>query len=132
MSQSLFWFLYRNTMLSQNRSGNNASSFLIRCVQYRINWFLSFSATSFYQCLKPVSNCSLTSLVMPCYIWQLWVINPGNMPKKAPTATYQSSLSYHGSAVNVLRFSPSGECSCMFFKLFSFVLERFHTMRTAG
>ncbi|XXG60792.1 hypothetical protein AAC387_Pa04g2617 [Persea americana] len=40
---------------------------------------------------------------------KLWVINPGNMPKKAPTATYQSSLSYHGSAVNVLRFSPAGE-----------------------
>ncbi|PKI60166.1 hypothetical protein CRG98_019436 [Punica granatum] len=29
--------------------------------------------------------------------------------KKVPAASYQSSLSYHSSAVNALRFSPSGE-----------------------
>ncbi|KAK1310792.1 hypothetical protein QJS10_CPA08g01297 [Acorus calamus] len=40
---------------------------------------------------------------------KLWVINPGESQKKGPTASYQSSLSYHSSAVNVLRFSPSGD-----------------------
>ncbi|XP_030512247.2 chromatin assembly factor 1 subunit FAS2 isoform X1 [Rhodamnia argentea] len=29
--------------------------------------------------------------------------------KKGPVAVYQNSLTYHGSAVNILRFSPSGE-----------------------
>ncbi|KAL5982647.1 3-oxoacyl-[acyl-carrier-protein] synthase [Asimina triloba] len=40
---------------------------------------------------------------------QLWQISLSAAEKKSPTATYQNSLSYHGSAVNVLRFSPSGE-----------------------
>ncbi|KAL4355176.1 hypothetical protein GQ457_06G043140 [Hibiscus cannabinus] len=40
---------------------------------------------------------------------KLWVINSGQVQKKLPTASYQNSLSYHGSAVNALRFSPSGE-----------------------
>ncbi|CAI0428117.1 unnamed protein product [Linum tenue] len=40
---------------------------------------------------------------------KLWLISSGEPPKKTPTATYQNSLSYHGSAVNVLRFSPCGE-----------------------
>ncbi|KAJ8765357.1 hypothetical protein K2173_012054 [Erythroxylum novogranatense] len=39
---------------------------------------------------------------------KLWLISSGES-KKNPTASYQNSLSYHGSAVNVLRFSPSGE-----------------------
>ncbi|XP_044469281.1 chromatin assembly factor 1 subunit FAS2 isoform X2 [Mangifera indica] len=43
------------------------------------------------------------------YDIKLWLINSGEEQKKIPTATYQSSLSYHGSAVNILRFSPSGE-----------------------
>ncbi|KAF8018945.1 hypothetical protein BT93_H3742 [Corymbia citriodora subsp. variegata] len=30
-------------------------------------------------------------------------------PKKGPVAAYQNSLTYHSSAVNILRFSPSGE-----------------------
>ncbi|KAG4176054.1 hypothetical protein ERO13_A11G221000v2 [Gossypium hirsutum] len=40
---------------------------------------------------------------------KLWVINSGEVQKKIPTASYQNSLSYHGSAVNALRFSPSGD-----------------------
>ncbi|CAK9320251.1 unnamed protein product [Citrullus colocynthis] len=40
---------------------------------------------------------------------KLWLLNSGDELKKVPGATYQSSLSYHGSAVNSLRFSPSGE-----------------------
>ncbi|XP_031267779.1 chromatin assembly factor 1 subunit FAS2 [Pistacia vera] len=40
---------------------------------------------------------------------KLWLINSGEEQKNIPTATYQSSLSYHGSAVNILRFSPSGQ-----------------------
>ncbi|XP_021274320.1 chromatin assembly factor 1 subunit FAS2 [Herrania umbratica] len=40
---------------------------------------------------------------------KLWFINSGEAQKKIPTASYQNSLSYHGSAVNALRFSPSGE-----------------------
>ncbi|XWS44740.1 hypothetical protein CRYUN_Cryun15aG0073300 [Craigia yunnanensis] len=32
-----------------------------------------------------------------------------DIKKKIPTASYQNSLSYHGSAVNALGFSPSGE-----------------------
>ncbi|KAJ0040288.1 hypothetical protein Pint_27220 [Pistacia integerrima] len=41
------------------------------------------------------------------YDIKLWLINSGEEQKNIPTATYQSSLSYHGSAVNILRFSPS-------------------------
>lgn len=40
---------------------------------------------------------------------KLWLINPCDLQKKTPTASYQTSLSYHGSAVNIIRFSPSGE-----------------------
>lgn len=40
---------------------------------------------------------------------KLWVITPGESQKKLPTASYQNSLAYHSSAVNILRFSPSGE-----------------------
>ncbi|KAI3781420.1 hypothetical protein L2E82_11434 [Cichorium intybus] len=38
-----------------------------------------------------------------------WQIAYEEGEKKVPTTTYQNSLSYHGSAVNVIRFSPSGE-----------------------
>ncbi|KAM7517893.1 hypothetical protein LguiB_016855 [Lonicera macranthoides] len=40
---------------------------------------------------------------------KLWLINSGEVEKKVPTVNYQNSLTYHGSAVNALRFSPSGE-----------------------
>lgn len=40
---------------------------------------------------------------------KLWMINSSEDQKKSPGATYQNSLSYHSSAVNALRFSPSGE-----------------------
>ena len=51
---------------------------------------------------------------------QLWVITEGEsqkklqttegeLQKKLPTASYQNSLAYHSSAVNVLRFSPPGK-----------------------
>ncbi|XP_039137574.1 chromatin assembly factor 1 subunit FAS2 homolog isoform X2 [Dioscorea cayenensis subsp. rotundata] len=40
---------------------------------------------------------------------KLWEITWGESEKKLPTASYQKSLSYHSSAVNILRFSPSGE-----------------------
>ncbi|KAL5715032.1 3-oxoacyl-[acyl-carrier-protein] synthase [Ranunculus cassubicifolius] len=40
---------------------------------------------------------------------KIWLISCCDAQKKAPTAAYQTSLAYHGSAVNVLRFSPSGE-----------------------
>ncbi|CAH1448630.1 unnamed protein product [Lactuca virosa] len=43
------------------------------------------------------------------YDIKLWLIASEEGEKKVPTATYQNSLSYHGSAVNVIRFSPSGE-----------------------
>ncbi|GAV87154.1 WD40 domain-containing protein [Cephalotus follicularis] len=43
------------------------------------------------------------------YDIKLWLINSGEAQEKIPTASYQNSLSYHGSAVNALRFSPSGE-----------------------
>ncbi|KAI3495432.1 hypothetical protein L1887_37772 [Cichorium endivia] len=43
------------------------------------------------------------------YDIKLWQIASEEGEKKVPTATYQNSLSYHGSAVNVIRFSPSGE-----------------------
>ena len=52
-----------------------------------------------------------------------------NEPKKGPTATYKSSLSYHSSAVNVVRFSPSGgkirftHCMNFSFFLLIFFLE---------
>jgi hypothetical protein len=60
-----------------------------------------------------------------CVIWlilfQLWLINPGEAQKKGPTASYQNSLSYHGSAVNILRFSPSGKDTSMRFNVVCFV-----------
>ncbi|XP_074295554.1 chromatin assembly factor 1 subunit FAS2-like [Silene latifolia] len=40
---------------------------------------------------------------------KIWQIDSGEAQKKIPTASYQTSLSYHSSAVNVLRFAPSGE-----------------------
>ncbi|CAL1409294.1 unnamed protein product [Linum trigynum] len=43
------------------------------------------------------------------YDIKLWLISSGEPPKTTPVATYQNSLTYHGSAVNVLRFSPCGE-----------------------
>ncbi|KAJ4715286.1 Chromatin assembly factor 1 subunit FAS2 [Melia azedarach] len=43
------------------------------------------------------------------YDIKLWLISSSEEQKKIPTASYQSSLAYHGSAVNILRFSPSGE-----------------------
>ncbi|KAL7591078.1 chromatin assembly factor 1 subunit FAS2 [Lactuca sativa] len=43
------------------------------------------------------------------YDIKLWLIASEEGEKKVPTATYQNSLSYHGSAINVIRFSPSGE-----------------------
>lgn len=41
-------------------------------------------------------------------IIQLWLINSGQAEKKVPSVSYQSSLTYHGCAVNTIRFSPSG------------------------
>ncbi|OIT28224.1 PREDICTED: chromatin assembly factor 1 subunit FAS2 [Nicotiana attenuata] len=43
------------------------------------------------------------------YDIKMWVIYSGENEKKAPSVSYQTSLSYHSSAVNALRFSPSGE-----------------------
>ncbi|KAI5672511.1 hypothetical protein M9H77_12875 [Catharanthus roseus] len=40
---------------------------------------------------------------------KIWVIDSSEEQKKDPGASYQSSLSYHSSAVNALRFSPSGD-----------------------
>lgn len=40
---------------------------------------------------------------------KIWQIDSGQVEGKVPTASYQMSLSYHSSAVNVLRFSPSGQ-----------------------
>ncbi|WCJ31592.1 Chromatin assembly factor 1 subunit FAS2 [Euphorbia peplus] len=40
---------------------------------------------------------------------KLWSIGSPDDENKIPTATYQCSLSYHSSAVNAIRFSPSGE-----------------------
>ncbi|XP_062096703.1 chromatin assembly factor 1 subunit FAS2 [Humulus lupulus] len=40
---------------------------------------------------------------------KIWLINSADAEKKVPTASYQCSLSHHSAAVNVLRFSPSGE-----------------------
>ncbi|XP_038984413.1 chromatin assembly factor 1 subunit FAS2 homolog [Phoenix dactylifera] len=40
---------------------------------------------------------------------KLWVVTSDESQKKLPAVSYQNSLSYHSSAVNVLRFSLSGE-----------------------
>ncbi|PNX79924.1 chromatin assembly factor 1 subunit FAS2-like protein [Trifolium pratense] len=40
---------------------------------------------------------------------KLWSIKPSGAHKKLPEVTYVNSLSYHSSAVNVIRFSSSGE-----------------------
>lgn len=40
---------------------------------------------------------------------KIWQIDSGEAEGKVPTASYQTNLSYHSSAVNVIRFSPSGQ-----------------------
>ncbi|CAN8251623.1 unnamed protein product [Cochlearia groenlandica] len=40
---------------------------------------------------------------------KMWLINSGQAEKKLPSVSYQSSLTYHGCAVNTIRFSRSGE-----------------------
>lgn len=45
---------------------------------------------------------------------QLWATVSSIDQEKACGVTYQSNLSYHSSAVNALRFSPSGKFSCYF------------------
>lgn len=40
---------------------------------------------------------------------KLWVVNSGDGQQGGPTASYQNSLAYHSSAVNVIRFSPQGD-----------------------
>lgn len=64
---------------------------------------------------KPVLACdfhpisALLATAGADYDIKIWVTVSSNDQKKAPGVTYQSSLSYHSSAVNALRFSPSGE-----------------------
>ncbi|VFQ63530.1 unnamed protein product [Cuscuta campestris] len=43
------------------------------------------------------------------YDIKLWIISSSEDQKKAPGVTYKTSLVYHSSAINVIRFSPSGE-----------------------
>ncbi|KAF2612400.1 hypothetical protein F2Q70_00010855 [Brassica cretica] len=43
------------------------------------------------------------------YDIKLWLLNSGQAEKKLPSVSYQSSLTYHGCAVNTIRFSRSGE-----------------------
>lgn len=43
------------------------------------------------------------------YDIKFWSLHESESKKENPRASYESSLSYHSSAVNVLRFSPSGE-----------------------
>ncbi|KAI9074797.1 hypothetical protein K1719_043221 [Acacia pycnantha] len=40
---------------------------------------------------------------------KLWSVKPAEVQKKLPVVSYLNSLSYHSSAVNVIRFSSSGE-----------------------
>ncbi|KAK7358831.1 hypothetical protein VNO77_00771 [Canavalia gladiata] len=40
---------------------------------------------------------------------KFWSVKPSGTPKKLPLVSYLSNLSYHSSAVNVIRFSSSGE-----------------------
>ncbi|KAI3764479.1 hypothetical protein L2E82_14488 [Cichorium intybus] len=54
---------------------------------------------------SPVSDFTFSQ----SFLLQLWQIAYEKGEKKVHTTTYQNSLSYHGSAVNVIRFSPSGE-----------------------
>lgn len=43
------------------------------------------------------------------YDIKFWSLYQSESKKENPRASYENSLSYHSSAVNVLRFSPSGE-----------------------
>ncbi|CAM6091150.1 unnamed protein product [Calypogeia fissa] len=40
---------------------------------------------------------------------KLWSLHRTEKSKAIPSATFKANLSYHGAAVNVVRFSPSGE-----------------------
>ncbi|KAH6825465.1 Transducin/WD40 repeat-like superfamily protein [Perilla frutescens var. hirtella] len=64
---------------------------------------------------KPVLACdfhpisALLATAGADYDIKLWATVSSIDQKKVPGVTYQSNLSYHSSAVNALRFSPSGE-----------------------
>ncbi|KAG8383807.1 hypothetical protein BUALT_Bualt04G0052200 [Buddleja alternifolia] len=64
---------------------------------------------------KPVLTCDfhpLSALLATAgadYDIKLWATVSSIDQKEAPGVTYKSNLSYHSSAVNALRFSPSGE-----------------------
>ncbi|KZV54477.1 hypothetical protein F511_18962 [Dorcoceras hygrometricum] len=57
------------------------------------------------------------------YDIKLWATMSGKDQNKAPGVTYQSSLSHHCSAVNVLRFSPSGARYVISYAFILFVLS---------
>ncbi|KAK4490667.1 hypothetical protein RD792_001358 [Penstemon davidsonii] len=65
--------------------------------------------------LKPVLTCDfhpqsgLLATGGADYDIKLWTTIASEDEKKAPGVAYHSNLSYHSSAVNVLRFSPSGK-----------------------
>ncbi|CAK7354966.1 unnamed protein product [Dovyalis caffra] len=65
------------------------------------------------------------------YDIKLWVLNSGQAQKKIATATYQNSLSYHGSAVNVLRFSPSGDLLASGAGEGELIIWKLHSMETS-
>ncbi|XP_042058998.1 chromatin assembly factor 1 subunit FAS2 [Salvia splendens] len=64
---------------------------------------------------KPVLACdfhpisALLATAGADYDIKIWATVSSSDQKKAPGVTYQSNLSYHSSAVNALRFSPSGD-----------------------
>lgn len=62
----------------------------------------------FFSFLKTTNFCE-EDLIDYWLVFQIWVIDSSEEQKKDPGASYQSSLSYHSSAVNALRFSPSGK-----------------------
>ncbi|XP_042066681.1 chromatin assembly factor 1 subunit FAS2-like isoform X4 [Salvia splendens] len=64
---------------------------------------------------KPVLACdfhpisALLATAGADYDIKIWATVSSSDQKKAPGVAYQSNLSYHSSAVNALRFSPSGD-----------------------
>nr|KYP67845.1 Chromatin assembly factor 1 subunit B [Cajanus cajan] len=53
---------------------------------------------------------------------KFWSIKPAGAQKKLPVVSYLSNLSYHSSAVNVIRFSSSGKPNSLLTNTFFFFL----------
>lgn len=76
--------------------------------------WLEFLKISAYNLCAPLKSCQFETESSFTVDTQIWATVSYIDQKKAPGVAYQSNLSYHSSAVNALRFSPSGKFTYCF------------------